>query len=1066
MNELDKKIQELEDRVDALVRTQIDFQKEISLIRGEIVRLRAQKTSLEPERKSPTAYTPPEPRTQPPPIRSAATPRTAPDASTPSVTPSPSQAYQRPPIRPQSAEASSYELPRRTEYRSDPVLSPKTASSDAFSRFVSQYTENARSNLEEFVGKNLISLIGIVVLILGVGIGAKYAIDNNWISPLTRIIIGYIFGFGLVGLAIKFRRDYLNFSAVLISGGMTIMYFVTFFAYSSYHLLSQLPAFGLMVMFTAVTVAAALIYNRQVIAHIGLVGAYAVPFLLSDDSGNYLALFIYMAVVNTGILAISLTKNWKPIFYTSSLFTWAIFCGWFFTEYTQESHFHLALTFLGVFFTILYGSKVVQTKLLKDDEDRTENTVASIATSAIFYLMCLAIVLGGSLDVGLSLQFLVYLAVATIGITAASLLISRQVLGFYAAALGGWIVFGIWYAIVYTQQAYADLALIFLSVFFLVSYVTSLVQARRLEPDADRTTVLAFSVLRSIVFYGIGAALILDPLVEGPRYWTLFTYLAVSSIFILATSFKFFERVFIYVTVPLTWAIYAGWFLTRYDAARDFNLAVIFASLYFAAFYFSILYHRLVEDNFSIVEHASLVLSNAFVFYGFGYALLDQKEILRDYLGLFTAAHALLHLIVTLSIRALKASAVDVVQVLTVLVLTFASLAVPVQFDGNVVTMTWAIESAVLFWIGRTHGVKLFEKFSYPVMILAAVSLGLEWTIAAQDRIDGTANAVTPFINSDFVTAVVFVATFGFIYFTNRTSDREPAISKEMVRPFGIAVAAAASIVLYNMFRMEIGNYFYTASVLTGTPRTLSLSGRSADLHRFDIAWQINYTLFFFAAMAAVNLKKLRSSTLTAVNVVLGLLAIGVFATVSMVIFHELRTIFMAGTFGPDFVAHWLYIGIRPISYVLAASLLYLLYRYSQDPLLEERVETSVLRYGFDAIAYGFVLVVASCELVNLMAQVGIPDAAKLGLSILWGIYALILIGIGIAKKHKKHLRIAAIVLLAITLVKLFFYDIADLGTIPKTILFVTLGITLLLISFLYNKYKGLIFERDATQED
>ena len=53
---------------------------------------------------------------------------------------------------------------------------------------------------------------------------------------------------------------------------------------------------------------------------------------------------------------------------------------------------------------------------------------------------------------------------------------------------------------------------------------------------------------------------------------------------------------------------------------------------------------------------------------------------------------------------------------------------------------------------------------------------------------------------------------------------------------------------------------------------------------------------------------------------------------------------------------------------------------------------------------------------------------------------------------------LAAIALVGVTLVKLFFYDIADLGTIPKTILFVTLGVTLLLISFLYNKYKAAIF--------
>ena len=53
----------------------------------------------------------------------------------------------------------------------------------------------------------------------------------------------------------------------------------------------------------------------------------------------------------------------------------------------------------------------------------------------------------------------------------------------------------------------------------------------------------------------------------------------------------------------------------------------------------------------------------------------------------------------------------------------------------------------------------------------------------------------------------------------------------------------------------------------------------------------------------------------------------------------------------------------------------------------------------------------------------------------------------------------AAIALFALTLVKLFFYDIAGLDTISKTVIFVSLGILLLIISFLYNKYKNLIFE-------
>ena len=104
---------------------------------------------------------------------------------------------------------------------------------------------------------------------------------------------------------------------------MAIMYFITYFAYSLYGLFPQSSAFALMLIFTVFTVVAAINYNHQIIAHLGLVGAYAVPFLLSNNSGNYAFLFAYIAIINGGILAISLKKYWKPLFYTSFIFTWA-----------------------------------------------------------------------------------------------------------------------------------------------------------------------------------------------------------------------------------------------------------------------------------------------------------------------------------------------------------------------------------------------------------------------------------------------------------------------------------------------------------------------------------------------------------------------------------------------------------------------------------------------------------------------------------------------------------------------------------------------------------------------
>ena len=99
---------------------------------------------------------------------------------------------------------------------------------------------------------------------------------------------------------------------------------------------------------------------------------------------------------------------------------------------------------------------------------------------------------------------------------------------------------------------------------------------------------------------------------------------------------------------------------------------------------------------------------------------------------------------------------------------------------------------------------------------------------------------------------------------------------------------------------------------------------------------------------------------------------------------------------------------------------------------------------------------IISSELISIMSLLKYPYTYKLVLSILWGVYSLFLIVMGIWKK-KKHLRIGAFVLFTIVLLKLFIYDLSHLSTISKTIVFVTLGVLLLIISFLYNKYRNII---------
>ncbi|MCD4694174.1 DUF2339 domain-containing protein [bacterium] len=77
----------------------------------------------------------------------------------------------------------------------------------------------------------------------------------------------------------------------------------------------------------------------------------------------------------------------------------------------------------------------------------------------------------------------------------------------------------------------------------------------------------------------------------------------------------------------------------------------------------------------------------------------------------------------------------------------------------------------------------------------------------------------------------------------------------------------------------------------------------------------------------------------------------------------------------------------------------------------------------------------------------------SISLSIFWMIYAIILLVIGFARKIR-FARIGGLILLGISIFKLFFLDLWYLGSLYRIISSISLGVVLLLISFAYQKYR------------
>jgi hypothetical protein len=318
---------------------------------------------------------------------------------------------------------------------------------------------------------------------------------------------------------------------------------------------------------------------------------------------------------------------------------------------------------------------------------------------------------------------------------------------------------------------------------------------------------------------------------------------------------------------------------------------------------------------------------------------------------------------------------------------------------------------------------------------------------------------LSPLFNPYFGTPIFFVAAVGLINYINRKPVYPSTVSPEIIKIANYVFPSVFLFVLYNTFRIEIGNYYHYRFVATAIGGSPDARVYDADLNLFNFVWQINYTMLFLSVLSFANVKKYKSYALGFVNLGLNALILLVFLAVGLYFLGELRESYLTQD-AEVFPRTFFHILIRYISYAFAVNLIYSIYQYFRQDFIKENFSERGSAYGFDFILHFSLLWILSSELVNLMDIFGYKDSYKLGLSIFWGIYALALIILGISR-NKKHLRVGAIVLFAVTLAKLFLYDIAELGTISKTVVFVSLGILLLIISFLYTKYRNLIFDAD-----
>ncbi len=221
-------------------------------------------------------------------------------------------------------------------------------------------------NWEQFMGVKLFAWVGGLALFLGVAFFVKYSFEHDLISPELRVALGFLTGLGLLvgGVFLHRRQQYRVGAQTLCATGVVILYAVTFACRSIYHFefFGPIPTFLLLALITTTAFLIAVRLQALVVAILGMLGGFLTPILLSTGVDNPLGLFGYIAILDAGLIVVALQRRWFFLATLGALGTVFMQIGWADKFFETEKYFEgnkilVALTVL-LGFNALYLAAV------------------------------------------------------------------------------------------------------------------------------------------------------------------------------------------------------------------------------------------------------------------------------------------------------------------------------------------------------------------------------------------------------------------------------------------------------------------------------------------------------------------------------------------------------------------------------------------------------------------------------------------------------------------------------------------------------------------------------------
>jgi hypothetical protein len=300
----------------------------------------------------------------------------------------------------------------------------------------------------------LFSAIAGVALVLAAVLFLRYSVQQGWLQPPVRVLIGIAVAITLLVLCeLKAARRYEVTANALDAAAIAILFSTFFAAHALWNLIPASVTFGLLAIVTTLAVVLSIRRESLFIAVLGLLGGFATPALLSTGENRPIPLFTYLLLLNVGLAWVAYRQTWPVLTALTLVLTTIYQWGWV-LKFLSQSDLSLALGIFLVFPVVTFAGLLIARRPVEGDDGSNENlaferTAMAAAALPLVFAAYLATVPAYGARAGLLFGFL---ATVDAGLCAIAIA-RRQSLLHAVGALTTVVVFAVWLSSSYRTDA-------------------------------------------------------------------------------------------------------------------------------------------------------------------------------------------------------------------------------------------------------------------------------------------------------------------------------------------------------------------------------------------------------------------------------------------------------------------------------------------------------------------------------------------------------------------------------------------------------------------------------------